>query len=109
METTDFTTQAGRSQLGNLRHKLARAVSENIGHTAKNTWLVALIGIAIIDVTADESFSRDTLDTDQLSNNSTPGLIAALTKAVSESSIYGGDYKTQLLADLGDCDTLLTA
>lgn len=109
METIDFTTQDGRSQLGNLRHLLARAVSESIDHTAKNTWLTALIGIAIIDVTADESFSRDSLDSDLLSNNTRPDLIAALTKAVSESSTYGGDYKTQLLADLGDCDTLLTA
>lgn len=109
MELIDFTTQDGRGQLQALRRILAKAVSESIDHTAKNTWLTAIIGIAIIDVTADESFSRDTLDTDQLSNNTAPGLVAALTKACSEASIYGGDYKTQLLADLGDCDTLLTA
>ena len=109
MQTTDYTTQDGRGQLQDLRRLLARAVSESIGNVAKVAWLSATIGTAIVDATADESWSRSSLDTDQLSNNTRPDLIAALTKAVSESSIYGGDYKTQLIQDLNDADTILTA
>ena len=109
MQTTDYTTQDGRSSLQGLRRLLARAVSESRGNAAKIAWLSAVLGGVIIDVTADESWSRDSLDSDKLSNNTRPALVAALTKATSDASTYAGDYKTQLLTDLGDADTILTA
>lgn len=109
METTAFTTNDGRQSLQPLRQLLAKAVTESIDHTAKNAWLVALLAVVTVDVTADESFWRGATDTDGASLNSTPGLIAALTKATSEASKYEGDYKTQLLQDIVDCNTLLTA
>lgn len=109
METTDFTTQDGRSSLQKLRRLLARAVSEARPVAIKRTWLTNTIGTASVDVTADTPWSRNTLDTDGTSNNPRPDLIAALTRAVSDSSTYGGDYKTQLLQDLVDADTILTA
>ena len=109
METTDFTTQDGRSQLQKLRRLLARAVSESKANAAANAWLDALLDQVVVNVTADASWSRVDADSDKLSHNSRPDLVAAIGKAVSESSMYGGDYKTQLLADLGDCITELAA
>lgn len=109
MEITDFTTQDGRSQLQKFRRLLARAVSECKANTAANTWLDALLDQAVVNVTADASWVRVAGDSDKLSHNSRPDLIAALGKAISESSSYGGDYKTQLLADLGDAITELAA
>jgi len=109
MEITDFTTQDGRPSLQKLRRLLARAVSESKAHTAKNAWLDALLDQAVVNVTAGASWARVAGDSDKLSHNPRPDLIAAIGKAVSESSMYGGDYKTQLLADLGDCITELAA
>ena len=109
MEITDFTTQDGRSQLQKLRRLLARAVSESKANAAKNAWLDALLDQAVVNVTAGTVWARVAGDSDKVSNNTRPDLVAALGKAVSESSTYGGDYKTQLLADLGDCITELAA
>lgn len=109
MQITDYTTLNGRASLQKLRYLVARAVSASMDNAAKNAWLSAVLGGVIIDVTADEPWSRDSLDTDQLSNNTRPDLIAALTRAASEASTHGGDYKTQLLQDLNDADTILTA
>lgn len=109
MQVTDFTTQDGRSSLQNVRRLIARAVSESIGVAAKVTWLSAVFAGVTTDVTAGVSWSRPAADSDKLSNNSRPDLVAALTKAVSESSTYGGDYKTQLLQDIVDADAILTA
>ena len=74
MEVTDFTTQDGRGQLQKLRRLLAQAVTQSRGNTAKVNWLNALLTVAIVDVTADAVLSRDSTDTDSLSNNTTPGL-----------------------------------
>lgn len=109
METTDFTTQDGRGSLQKLRYLLARAVSTTRGNTAKVTWLNTLFTAVIIDITADVDGEDLTITADVLSNNSKPGLISELRKAASESVIYGGDYKTQLIQDLNDADTILTA
>lgn len=109
METTDFTTQDGRSQLQKLRRLLARAVSECKANTAANAWLDALLDQAVVNVTADANWSRVAADSDKLSHNTRPDLVVAIGRAISESSSYGGDYKTQLLADLGDCITELAA
>lgn len=109
MELIDFTTQDGRGQLQHLRRLLARAVSESVGNTAKVNWLNATLTGVAVDVTADVSWSRPSTDTDSASNNTVPGLVAALTKATSESSTYGGDYKTQLLQDITDAQAILTA
>mgnify|MGYP000108840699 FL=1 len=108
METTAFAN-GGRSSLQNFRRLLARAVSESRGNTAKVNWLSALIAVAVIDVTADEPLSRASTDTDSKSNNTRPDFVAALTRACSEASIYGGDYKTQVIADLNLADGVLTA
>ena len=109
METTDYTTADGRASLQKFRRLLARAVSEMKPFVLANAWLDALLDGAVVDVTADVSWSRPVGDLDILSHNSRPDLIAALTKAVSESSTYGGDYKTQLLQDMADAIAVLAA
>lgn len=109
MELTDFTTQEGRGQLQVLRRSLARAVSQSRGNTAKVNWLSTILGEAIILVTADDTIGKADLTQDIASNNTRPLLVYQLTKAASESVTYGGDYKTQLIQDLNDADTILTA
>ncbi len=109
METTDFTTQDGRGSLQPLRRIIAQAVTESRGNAAKVTWLSAVLGNVIIDVTANNPWSRDSLDSNSLSNNTKPHLVNMLAKAASNASTYAGDYKTQLLQDLNDADTILTA
>jgi len=109
METTDFTTADGRGQLQNFRRLLARAVSECKAHVAANAWLDALLDQALVNIAADASLSRVAADSDSLSHNTRPDLIAALTKAVSEASKYGGDYKTQLDQDIDDAIAELAA
>ena len=109
MQVTDFTTQDGRGSLQPLRRDLARAVSECIDHTAKNAWLVAVLGEITTIVTAGGSLDFSDLTSDTVSNLSVPGLLNKLTKAANEASIYGGDYKTQLLQDIVDADAILTA
>lgn len=109
MEVIDYTTQDGRGQLQNLRRLLARAVTESRGNVAKVNWLNnTLTGVAAA-VTADTPWARGSTDSDTTSNNTVPLLIAALTRAASESSTYGGDYKTQLLQDITDAQAILTA
>jgi len=109
MLITDFTTQDGRGQLQSLRRTLAMAVTGSRGNTAKVTWLSTIIGEAVILVTADDTIGKADLTQDIASNNTTPQLINKLVKAASEAVTYGGDYKTQLIQDLNDADTILTA
>ncbi len=109
METTDFTTQDGRGSLQNLRRLIARAVSQSRGNTEKVTWLALVLLKASDSATADTDGESTVFATDSKSDGTRPELIAALRKALSESSKYAGDYKTQLIQDLADADTILTA
>jgi len=109
MQVTDFTTQDGRGSLQPLRRDLARAVSESIDNTAKQDWLEDILGEITVIVTADGSLNYSDLTSDTVSNLSVPNLVNKLIKAANEASIYGSDYKTQLLQDIVDADAILTA
>lgn len=109
MQITDFTTQDGRGSLQGLRRDLARAVSESRGNAAKVAWLTAVLGEVTVIVTADFSMNYSDLTSDTKSNLTVPNLLNKLIKAANEASIYGGDYKTQLLQDITDADAILTA
>lgn len=109
MEVVDFTTQDGRGNLQPLRRVLARAVTESKANVAKNAWLTAVLGEVVTIVTADGLLNYSDLTSDTTSNSTAPHILHMLIKAASESATYGGDYKTQLLADLGDCVTELAA
>jgi len=109
MLTTDFTYQEGRGQLQKVRRLLARAVTESKGDTEKNAWLDAMLDSVAVDVAADVPWSRGSTDSDANSYNTVPGLIPAITKATAESSIYGGDYKTQWASDVADAIAELAA
>lgn len=111
METTDFTYQDGRSQLQLLRKKLALAVTDSRGNADKVIWLAQVLSGATIIANAGLGASDflQLREQDIKSDNTKPDLLHVLDKALSEASIYGGDYKTQLLSDLADADTILTA
>ena len=109
MEITDFTTNQGRASLQKFRRLLARAVTECKPNTAANAWLDALLDQALVNIAADASLARVAGDTDSLSHNSRPELVAELTRAVSRSSTYGGDFKTQLDQDIDDAIAELAA
>lgn len=109
MEVTEFTTNNGRSSLQKFRRHLARAVTECKPNTAANAWLDALLDQALVNIAADASLSRVAADTDALSHNSRPELVAELTRAVSRATFYGADFKTQLDQDIDDAIAELAA
>ena len=109
METTDYTTQDGRGQLQPLRRLLAQAVTESLGNTAKVLWLHTELTALIIEVTADKDGKDLAITQDPASSNTKANLINAFRKAASEAVIYGSDYKTQLIQDLTDADTIVSA
>ena len=109
MELTDFTTQQGRGQLQSLRRVLAQTVTQTRGNAAKVAWLDTVMDEVVVVVTADGNLNYSDLTQDKVSNLAVPSLLHKLIKATSESSSYGGDYKTQLLQDLADAIAALAA
>ena len=110
METIDYTTATtALSQLGALRHSLARAVSLSVGNAAKVAWLTLVLDEIKVIVTAGGSANFSDLTSNITSNQAYPGLLNDLIRAASEADLYGAVYKAQVLADLVDARAILVA
>ena len=109
MDITEFTTKDGIGALQPLRRDLARAISETRGNAAKVAWLDAVLTEITVIVTADGGLDYSDLTSDTTSNLTVPNLLNKFIKAANEAVIYGAVYKTQLLADIDDAQTILNA